>query len=55
MRGCETPMARVRNITHLQARLVDENAGGLTSKVVPNLSKDGLQMALCGRLWEWEG
>ena len=54
-------MAKVRSITRHQARLADKNAEGLTSRVVPacrlatNLSKGGLQMALCRKLKGWEG
>ena len=60
-RGRKTLMAKVRSITRHQARLADKNAEGLTSRAVPacssatNLSKGGLQMALCRKLKEWEG
>ena len=43
-------------VTRAQASLTDENAAGLTSRLVPtcspdtNLSKGGLQMAQCGKL-----
>ena len=60
-RGHKTLMTKVRSIIRYQARLADRKVEGLTSRVVPacslatNLSKGGLQMALCRKLKEWEG